>query len=170
MSIRFKASDARPMGRPATGVRGIKLKAGDQVCGMAIVAPGASLLTVCRNGYGKRTAFGEYPLQGRGGQGVINIKPTERNGPVVTLCVVGDEDDVIYISASGNVVRTPAAEISLIGRGTQGVRLVSLAEGDSVASATRAERENGEPDGGDGGQAAPAQDGSPPADPAPQGG
>jgi DNA gyrase subunit A len=80
--------------------------------------------------------------------------------------VVGDGDDVIYISASGNVVRTPAAEISLIGRGTQGVRLVSLAEGDSVASATRAERENGEPDG----EGAPTPDGSPPADPAPQGG
>jgi DNA gyrase subunit A len=169
MGIRFKAADARPMGRPATGVRGIKLRAGDHVCGMAIVAPGASLLTVCRNGYGKRTAFDEYPLQGRGGQGVINIKPTERNGPVVTLCVVGDGDDVFYISTGGNVVRTPASEISLIGRGTQGVRLVSLAEGDSVASATRADRENGEPDGGaDGG--APGADGAPPADPAPQDG
>src|SRR5262249_36603607 len=119
MSIRFKASDARPMGRPAVAARGIRLKDGDRVCGMGGGSDAAWLLTACRNGYGKGRAFAEYPLQGRGGLGVINIKPTERNGPVVTLCVVGDADDLIYISANGNVVRTPAAEVSLIGRGTQ---------------------------------------------------
>src|SRR5262249_30294353 len=143
MSIRFKATDARIMGRPAVGVRGIRLKEGDRVCGMAVVTPASSLLTVCRNGYGKRTDFAEYPLQGRGGLGVINIKATDRNGPVVTLRTVGDEDDVIYISSNGNVVRTPAAEISKIGRGTQGVRLVTLAEGDAVASASRVDKEEG---------------------------
>jgi DNA gyrase subunit A len=154
MSIRFKASDVRIMGRPAVGVRGIRLKDDDKVCGMAVVSEGASLLTVCRNGYGKRTDFAEYPQQGRGGLGVINIRSTERNGPVVTLRAVHDEDDILYISANGNVVRTPAAEISKIGRGTQGVRLVTLAEGDAVASATRVDKE----EGGDG---SPEGDGSP---------
>ncbi|HEX5011291.1 MAG TPA: DNA gyrase subunit A [Planctomycetota bacterium] len=161
MSIRFKASDARPMGRPAVGVRGIRLKEGDKVCGMAVVTAGASLLTVCRNGYGKRTDFAEYPPQGRGGLGVINIRSTERNGPVVTLCALGESDDIIYISANGNVVRTPAAEVSLIGRGTQGVRLVTLAEGDAVASATRGDKEEG---GGDDAPAAP--EGAPDSAPA----
>jgi DNA gyrase subunit A len=160
MSIRFKASDVRIMGRPAVGVRGIRLKDADKVCGMAVVSEGASLLTVCRNGYGKRTDFAEYPLQGRGGLGVINIRSTERNGPVVTLRAVLDADDVLYISANGNVVRTPAAEISRIGRGTQGVRLVTLAEGDAVASATRVDKE----EGGDGSPA--PEDAAPDADPA----
>ena len=165
-SIRFRAADVRVMGRPATGVRGIRLREGDRVCGMAIVAPGGSLLTVCRNGYGKRTGFEEYPLQGRGGQGVIDIRATERNGPVVTLRAVGEADDVIYISTGGNVVRTPAAEISLIGRGTQGVRLVSLAEGDSLASAARVDREEAGPADGDGPGDATAPQTDPP-DPAP---
>jgi DNA gyrase subunit A len=141
MSIRFKAADARIMGRPAVGVRGIRLRDGDRLCGMAVVTPASALLTVCKNGYGKRTDFAEYPLQGRGGLGVINIRATDRNGPVVTLRTVGDEDDVIYISTNGNVVRTPAAEISKIGRGTQGVRLVTLSEGDAVASASRVDKE-----------------------------
>ncbi len=135
MSIRFKAADARPMGRPAFGVRGIKLKDDDKVCGMALVTEGASLLTVCRNGFGKRTDFSDYPVQGRGGQGVINIRTIERNGPVVTLRAIGDGDDVMYITTGGQVVRTPAADISKIGRATQGVRLITLGEGDAVASA-----------------------------------
>ena len=129
------------MGRPAFGVRGIKLKAGDRVCGMAVVTETDSLLTACENGYGKRTAFDEYPVQGRGGQGVINIKATKRNGPVVTLRAVGDGDDLMYISTGGRVVRTPASDISMIGRGTQGVRLVSLHKGDSVASVASAIKE-----------------------------
>jgi DNA gyrase subunit A len=144
-SIRFKASDARTMGRPAFGVRGIKLLREDKLCGMAIVRPQASLLTVCRNGYGKRTDYEEYPLQGRGGQGVNNIKTTERNGPVVTLRSVGDDDDVIYITTGGQVVRTPASDISKIGRGTQGVRLITLQEGDAVASAARVTSEDDGP-------------------------
>jgi len=134
-AIRFKAADVRTMGRPAFGVRGLKLLGDDRVCGMALVRGGASLLTVCQNGYGKRTDFDEYPVQGRGGQGVMNIKTHERNGPVVTLSAVGDDEDVIYITAGGQVVRTPASDISKIGRGTQGVRLITLQEGDAVASA-----------------------------------
>jgi len=166
MSIRFKATDVREMGRPAVGVRGIRLKAGDRVCGMAVVTPDASLLTVCRNGYGKRTEFAEYPVQGRGGQGVINIRTTERNGPVVTLRALGENDDVMYITSLGNVVRTPAAEISRIGRGTQGVRLISLAEGDAVASATRVDREEAGPPGDDGGPQQAAGPAAPDAGPA----
>ena len=147
MSIRFKASDARLMGRPATGVRGIRLKQGDELCGMAVVREGATLLTVCENGYGKRTAFDEYPQQGRGGQGVINIRANDRNGKVVGLLAIGDDEDVMYVSTGGNVVRSPAGEISLIGRGTQGVRLVTLPEGHDLASAARVAPEE---DGGDG--------------------
>ena len=134
-AIRFRAADVRTMGRPAFGVRGLKLLGDDRLCGLALVRDGASLLTVCQNGYGKRTDFEEYPVQGRGGQGVMNIKTHERNGPVVTLCAVGDDEDVIYITAGGQVVRTPASDISKIGRGTQGVRLITLQEGDAVASA-----------------------------------
>jgi DNA gyrase subunit A len=134
-AIRFEAADVRTMGRPAFGVRGLKLLGDDRVCGLALVRDGASLLTVCQNGYGKRTDFEEYPVQGRGGQGVMNIKTHERNGPVVTLSAVGDDEDVIYITAGGQVVRTPASDISKIGRGTQGVRLITLQEGDAVASA-----------------------------------
>jgi DNA gyrase subunit A len=148
-SIRFKATDVRTMGRPAFGVRGLKLLGDDRVCGMALVRSAASLLTVCQNGYGKRTDFEEYPVQGRGGQGVMNIKAHERNGPVVTLSAVGDDEDVIYITAGGQVVRTPASDISKIGRGTQGVRLITLQEGDAVASAAPLARdEAGAEDGG----------------------
>jgi len=170
MSIRIRAADARLMGRPATGVRGIRLKAGDALCGMAVVRAGATLLTVCENGYGKRTAFDEYPLQGRGGQGVINIRASERNGAVVGLLAIGDDEDVIYVSTRGNIVRTPAAEISLIGRGTQGVRLVTLPEGHALASAAAVAREEdaeaGLTDNSDiqaGGESAPR----PEADPGP---
>lgn len=136
-SIRFAVSDVRQMGRPARGVRGIKLKGDDRVCGMAIVRPDTSLLTVCANGYGKRTDFDEYSLQGRGGQGVINIRVTERNGPVVALRAVAEDDDVIYITTGGQVVRTPVADISMIGRATQGVRLIATKDGDHVASVAR---------------------------------
>ncbi len=162
-SIRFAAKDVRAMGRPATGVRGIRLKEGDRVCGMALVRPGCTLLTVCRNGYGKRTAYDDYPLQGRGGQGVINIRTTERNGPVVTLRAVGDGDDVIYITTGGQVVRTPAAEVGCIGRATQGVRLITLQEGDAVASAARV---SPEVDGDEAGATTPAEGAAEPhADP-----
>jgi len=173
MSIRFKASDVRPMGRPAFGVRGIKLKGDDRVCGMAVVTGGASLLTVCRNGFGKRTDFADYPQQGRGGQGVINIRTIERNGPVVTLRAIGDADDVIYITTGGQVVRTPASDISKIGRATQGVRLITLGEGDAVASAASvAPEENAEdaaaasaPAGSDGRPAPRAPGGEPDGEP-----
>ncbi|GJM21932.1 MAG: DNA topoisomerase (ATP-hydrolyzing) [Planctomycetota bacterium] len=178
-SIRFAVNDVRQMGRPARGVRGIKLKGDDRVCGMAIVRPDTSLLTVCANGYGKRTSFDEYSLQGRGGQGVINIRVTDRNGAVVALRAVGENDDVIYITEGGQVVRTPVAGISQIGRATQGVRLIATKSDDQVASVARlsAEMMEGEADneldgeelpptkGGDAPQASTAPDAdSPTAD------
>ncbi len=140
MAIRFDESDARPMGRPAHGVRGIKLEDGDEVVGM-IVAVGdddpASLLTVCANGFGKRTALAEYRSQSRGGKGLIDIKTTDRNGPVVAITKVEDDDEVMITTTGGIIIRTRVRDISLIGRNTQGVRLIRVDEGDSVSSVAK---------------------------------
>lgn len=140
MAIRFDESDARPMGRPAHGVRGIKLEDGDEVVGM-VVAVGdddpASLLTVCANGFGKRTALAEYRSQSRGGKGLIDIKTTERNGPVVAITKVEDDDEVMITTTGGIIIRTRVRDISLIGRNTQGVRLIRVDEGDSVSSVAK---------------------------------
>ncbi len=137
MAIRFDESDVRPMGRPAHGVKGIKLSEGDEVVGM-VVANGeddpASLLTVCAHGYGKRTALTEYRSQSRAGKGLIDIKTTERNGPVVAIAKVSDDDEVMLTTVGGNIIRTRVADINLIGRNTQGVRLIRIDEGDSVGS------------------------------------
>ena len=137
MSIRFDESDVRTMGRPAYGVKGISLSEGDEVVGM-VVANGdddpASLLTVCANGYGKRTALTEYRSQTRGGKGLIDIKTTERNGPVVAIAKVTDADEVMLTTSTGNIIRTRIAEVNLIGRNTQGVRLIRVEEGDLVRS------------------------------------
>src|SRR6185436_14685930 len=92
------------------------------------------LLTVCENGYGKRTSVSEYRRQGRGGQGLIDIRTTERNGKVVNLLGVTDQDEVMMITAAGQIVRTPASGISVIGRNTQGVRCITLNEGDRLVS------------------------------------
>jgi DNA gyrase subunit A len=136
-ALRIKVGAIRSTGRPSRGVRGIKLLGDDEVCGMAIVSEETSLLTVSEKGYGKRTSFSEYPQRGRGGQGVINIRTTKRNGSVVAIRAVAPEDDVIYITTGGQVVRTPVAGISEIGRATQGVRLVTLKKDDRVASVAR---------------------------------
>jgi len=145
-AVRFRESDVRPMGRTAGGVRGIRLAKGDGVVDMALVREGASILTVCENGHGKRTEFPEYPTHKRGGQGVISIKTTERNGAVVAACSVTEDDEVLVMSASGKMVRIPASTISSIGRNTQGVRVVSLDEGDKVMDVAKVLREEGEED------------------------
>jgi DNA gyrase subunit A len=132
-AIRFDERDARPMGRTAAGVRGIRLKGGDSVVDMAIVRPESSLLTVCENGYGKRTDFAEYSVQHRGGQGVQDIKTTDRNGPVVAMREVSDDQEIIFITLQGMTVRIPADSISTIGRRTQGVRLITTDEEDRVS-------------------------------------
>ena len=133
-AIRFDEASARAMGRTSRGVRGIKLKDDDVVVGMVIAEPGAQLLTACENGYGKRTPFEEYPIKGRGGQGVISIRTSDRNGPVVNVSKCREGDDVMYITESGMIVRTPVVDISSMGRNTQGVRLVNLKDGDKLVS------------------------------------
>src|SRR5262249_24080939 len=124
MAIRFDESDVRTMGRPAYGVKGISLVDDDEVVGM-VVANGeddpASLLTVCAHGFGKRTALAEYRSQNRGGKGLIDIKTSDRNGPVVAVAKVTDADEVMLTTTGGILIRTKVADMRLIGRNTQGV-------------------------------------------------
>jgi len=161
MSIRFNEDEVRAMGRGAAGVRGIRLEGADEVVGMSIVprgveasgeateateAPasdgGRTLLTVCVNGYGKRTAISDYRIQGRGGKGIIDIQTDERNGSVVTVCGVSDESQLMLITSSGKIIRFKAKDLSIIGRNTKGVRLIDL-EGEEkvLAVAHLAEKE-----------------------------
>lgn len=149
MAIRFNESDVRAMGRSARGVRGMELRSDDRVVDMAVVQAGCSLLTVCENGYGKRTDIEEYRLIKRGGKGVINIKTTERNGKVVALKSVKDYDELMMITAKGIMLRTGLEAVREIGRATQGVRLIRLDEGDELVAVTRVVKEDdGEPPGG----------------------
>jgi DNA gyrase subunit A len=141
-SIRFKEADVRPMGRTARGVIGIRLSPGDRVVEMEVLSGKPDILAVTANGYGKRTAVPEYRLQGRGGSGIINIRTTQRNGLVVGSTEIGDEDQVLMITAHGKIIRMDASDISRIGRATQGVRLIQLEDQDQVVAAIRtAERE-----------------------------
>jgi DNA gyrase subunit A len=137
MSIRFHESDVRSMGRVSVGVRGIKLREGDEVVDMVVAEPGASLLTICERGYGKRTDLEDYRVQSRGGLGLINIKTTERNGRVVALKAVHDDDELMMITANGMIVRTGLEEVRAIGRNTAGVRMISLKEGDKLVAVAR---------------------------------
>ncbi len=197
MAIRFKESDARPMGRNASGVKGIKLIGDDLVVGMVVADPEACLLTACANGYGKRTPFGPnledaaspvpeaedaagnnaeeetgaeetadadlpeapggeeepeeegenhssqfcYRTQRRGGKGLRDIKTAPRNGPVIGIVRVHDQDELMMITARGKIQRVPVSDISVIGRNTQGVRIMSLDEGDTLVAAKRVPRE-----------------------------
>lgn len=139
-SIRFEEQDVRAMGRTARGVAGMKLDTDDVVIGMAIVAPQdntVQVLTVTQKGYGKRTLLEEYRVQGRGGSGVITMKITEKNGPVIAVRQVKDEDDLILASDRGKVIRTRVSEISEVGRVAQGVRLISLDDGESVGAVAK---------------------------------
>ncbi len=142
MAIRFEQKEARPMGRTAFGVKGITLEQGDHVVGAELAKPGASLFTITENGYGKRTALEEYRLTHRGGKGVIDIKTGERNGNVVAVLQVTDADQVMIITNKGTLIRSRAADVSIIGRNTQGVRVMALSqEGEKVVGATRAPEE-----------------------------
>jgi DNA gyrase subunit A len=188
MAIRFAESDARPMGRNTSGVKGIKLIDGDRLVGMVVADPDATLLTACAKGYGKRTFFGpnspatvavgpggaagegaseeaeieestpveeeesaegsedtssqqRYRTQHRGGKGVRDIKTTERNGPVIGVTAVRDDDELLMMTARGKIQRIAAGEISVIGRNTQGVRIMSLDEEDSLAAIVRVPRD-----------------------------
>ncbi len=137
MAIRFSEQQVRSMGRVSRGVRGIKLRGDDQVVDMVIPEDSSSLLTVCEKGYGKRTSLEEYRSQSRGGLGLIDIKATRRNGKVVALKAVSDDDEVMLISAHGMIIRTGLDEVREIGRNTAGVRLIHLKGEDYLVAAER---------------------------------
>ena len=154
MAIRFKESDARAMGRNTSGVKGISLQTGDELKGMVVADPEATLLTVCTQGFGKRTPFGtssldangddelssssaRYRTQGRGGKGLIDIKATKRNGRVVGVVRVTDDDELLMMTSRGKIQRMAANEISVIGRNTQGVRIMRLDDDDTLAAVVR---------------------------------
>ena len=139
-AVRFEEKNVRPTGRSAQGVKGISLKDNDEVIGMVVASDQKTLLSVTENGYGKRTPISEYRLINRGGLGVINIQCSERNGKVVAICPLADNDDVIFISKNGIIIRVPASDISVIGRNTQGVRIMKLEENDKVVSAIMVEQ------------------------------
>jgi DNA gyrase subunit A len=176
MAIRFNESDARPMGRNTSGVKGINISKGDHLVGMVVADPDATLLTACANGYGKRTPFGpnaspeedaptapagtrrpampgagsaggsseesedetsssfRYRTQNRGGKGLRDIKTTDRNGPVIGICRVDDSDELLMMTARGQIQRVMASDINPIGRNTQGVRIMTLDEGDTLTA------------------------------------
>ena len=137
MAIRFSEQDVRAMGRTARGVRGMTLKNDDVVVDMAAARPESSVLTICENGFGKRTDVAEYRLTRRGGKGVINIKTTARNGRVVAIKAVTDDDELMMITAQGIMLRTGLSELREIGRATQGVRMIRPAEGDRVVAVAK---------------------------------
>ena len=136
-AIRFKEEQVRSTGRGTMGVIGIRLEQDDQVVSMEVLRPGASLLTVSDNGMGKRTATDEYRLQGRGGRGLITMKTTDRTGRVVGVQQVVDEDQLMLITDGGKIIRLRVADIRIIGRNTQGVRLIDLDNGERVVSLAR---------------------------------
>ena len=143
-AIRFLESDARPMGRIAAGVRGIRLDDGDEVVGMvAVRRPNATLLVATERGMGKRSEIGQYRLQKRGGKGVINLKLSEKTGLVVTVKSVADGDQLMVMTRNGVVNRQNVSEVRVIGRATQGVRLVNLDDGDSLVDVARVLGEDG---------------------------
>ena len=145
MAIHFSEEDVRPMGRTAYGVKGIELTEGDLVEALEVVTATGTILTVTENGYGKRTPVDEYRLQSRGGKGLINIKTAGRNGRVVGVKFLAGEEGVMLITGRGMIIRLNTADISTIGRNTQGVRLIQLEEGDQLSSVARlAEREGEE--------------------------
>ncbi len=142
MAIRFPEEKVRPMGRAAYGVRGIRLDKGDYVIGMVVVKRDSTLLVVTENGYGKRTDIEDYRVTNRGGKGVINVKTSERNGEVVCIKEVLDNDELILITKNGIANRQSVKDIHVIGRNTQGVRLISLKGGDLVTDVARVVKED----------------------------
>ena len=144
MAIRFAETDVREMGRDTRGVKGISLADGDAVVGMVVTKGEGSILSVCANGYGKRTEVSDYPTIRRGGKGVINIKTTDRNGEVVAAREAQEDDEVMIMSLSGVLIRAAIRDVSIIGRNTQGVRLINLAEGDLVIDVARVIGQNGD--------------------------
>jgi DNA gyrase subunit A len=148
MSICFDENDARPMGRVAVGVRGIRLRSGDYVVGAGVSGGGTALLSVTENGYGKRTPVEEYTVQYRGGQGLKNYNVTDKTGRVADMKIVNDEDDLLVVSDDGTIIRMAVSDISVLGRATQGVRVMNVNGGAKVISIARTDKED-EPEDGD---------------------
>ncbi len=136
-SIRFHESNVRPSGRVSQGVRGLKLAKGDRIVGMAVLSHGQTLFTVTENGFGKRTSIDEYPLHKRGGKGVITIKTSERNGQVVALILVEEDDELMLMTDGGKLIRIPVKGVSVISRNTQGVTLIDTDDDEKVVDAAR---------------------------------
>ena len=141
-AVRFGGDDVRSMGRVSKGVRGMRLPEGESIISMVIPDQNGYLLTVCDNGYGKRTRTTEFPTKGRGGKGMIAIQASERNGPLVGATQLFQGDEVMLISNQGTMVRTRGDEISVVGRNTQGVRIIRLKEGENLVSLARIEEQN----------------------------
>ena len=168
MAIRFKESDARPMSRNTSGVKGISLRADDEVVGMVVTDPEATLFTACEKGYGKRTRFGpnqnddggnddadgddstsgsaRYRTQNRGGKGLRDIKTTDRNGKVISIVTVNDEDELLLMTSGGKIQRIACSDLGVIGRNTQGVRIMRLSDDDTLAVIARVPRDENEED------------------------
>jgi DNA gyrase subunit A len=160
MSIRFEETDVRPMGRAAFGVRGISLREGDTAVAMEVLRPGGTILSVTEQGYGKRTELDEYRIQTRGGVGIINIQTSERNGKVVGIIQVTDDEELMLITQQGKILRMASRDIRSIGRATQGVRLIDTEGDDLAVSIVRlAEKDDEEPDA-----EGPVDSGEPPAE------
>jgi DNA gyrase subunit A len=146
MAIRFPETDVRPMGRAAYGVRGITLRDDDYVVAMEVVKPGGTLLSVTERGFGKRTEIDEYRVQSRGGVGVINIATTQRNGLVVGIAYVQEGDELLLMTQQGMILRIPTDDVRAIGRATQGVTLINIADDDKVVGIARLVEKEEEPE------------------------
>ncbi len=141
-AIRFHETDIRPSGRTSMGVRGMRLEDEDRIVAMEVLNYGQTLFAVTRNGYGKRTSIDEYPVQKRGGKGVISIKTTRRNGPVVSILLVEEDNELMLMTSNGKIIRMPIKGISLISRNTQGVKVMGMDSEERVVGAARlAEKE-----------------------------
>ena len=141
MSVCFNEQDARPMGRTAVGVRGIKLRGDDYVIGAGSTSAGSALLTITEKGYGKRTPVEEYSVHGRGGLGIKNYNVTDKTGKIADVLVVNDEDDILVITDDGTIIRMSAANISMLSRATQGVRIMRIMDGSRVICIEKTDRE-----------------------------
>ena len=155
-ATRFKESDVRAMGRTAKGVRGIRLTGDQQLISLIIPAEGGFVLTASEHGYGKRTLVSDFPVKGRGGQGVIAMQTSSRNGQLVGAAQVFDGDELMLISDLGTLVRTAADEVSVLGRNTQGVKLINLKAGERLNSVERIEEQAGDEAGDDADEAGDA--------------
>lgn len=143
-AIRFSEDEIRPMGRASRGVTGIRFEDGDTVIGMEVLSGNSTILSVCENGYGKRTPLEEYRTQSRGGKGIYTIKVTDRNGPVVGILQVEESDDLMIMTSSGKITRFNVNEVGIIGRLTQGVKLMSVEQNEHVISLCKVQKLDGE--------------------------